>query len=176
MDGGSSGAIFELLGQHVDLVGRAVITALDRLGLVEVWAGLLAFIQLMWVTHPPHSAIHSRTKFLLAFHNLALEGYCHDNYKHQMTLLMARQNTNQGLLSGAFKFSTPGLSECALRCRFPATMATVHCLSLWSSYQVFATPRLSNGTNHIRTCPPYLGLEMEIWNPRFFLPQRARNV
>ena len=114
MAGGSSGAIFELLGQHVDLVGRAVITALDRLGLVEVWAGLLAFIQLMWVTHPPHSAIHSRTKFLLVFHNLALEGYCHDNYKHQMTLLMARQNTNQGLLSEAFKFSTPGLSECAV--------------------------------------------------------------
>ena len=50
LEGGSS----ELVGQ-VDPVGPAVICALGWLGLVEVGAGLLAFIQLMWVTHPPHS-------------------------------------------------------------------------------------------------------------------------
>ena len=44
----------ELLGE-VDPVGPAVVCALDWLGLVKEWAGLLAFIQLMWVTHPSHS-------------------------------------------------------------------------------------------------------------------------
>ena len=52
LKGNSSEAIFELLG-HIDLAGPAVICALDWSGLVEVWAGLLAFIQLMWVTHLP---------------------------------------------------------------------------------------------------------------------------
>ena len=64
-------AIFGLLG-HLDLAGPAVICALDWSGLVDVWAGLLAFIQLMWVTHlPSTAAIHCGTKFLLKFHNLA---------------------------------------------------------------------------------------------------------
>ena len=65
LEGGSS----ELLRQ-VDPVGPAVICALGWLGLVEVGAGLLAFIQLMWVTHP-RTPVHCGTKFLLAFHNLA---------------------------------------------------------------------------------------------------------